>query len=102
MKWWDDLFALNEGFATWTTHKIVDQYKPAFGEKIDAAASATYIMDEDGPASARDSPARRERRIARWKASTVSIRTKKAPRLLRMVEHAVGEDTFLQKACTII
>lgn len=92
MKWWDDLW-LNEGFATWTTYKIVDEYKPAFGAKIDAAASATYIMDEDGLASTR---------AIRQPVSSVGqameafdgITYQKGAAVLRMIEHTVGEDAF--------
>ncbi len=92
MKWWDDLW-LNEGFATWTTYKIVDQYKPAFGEKIDAAASATYIMDQDGLASAR---AIRQpvASVGQAMESFDGITYQKGAAILRMIEHAVGEDTF--------
>jgi len=92
MKWWDDLW-LNEGFATWTTYKIVDQYKPAIGAKIDAAASATYIMDQDGLASTR---AIRQPVASVGQAMEAfdGITYQKGAAVLRMIEHTVGEDNF--------
>jgi alanyl aminopeptidase len=92
MKWWDDLW-LNEGFATWTTFKIVDQYKPELGFKADAAASATYIMDQDGLASAR---AIRQpvNSIGQAMEAFDGITYQKGAAVLRMLEHHVGEDVF--------
>ncbi len=92
MKWWDDLW-LNEGFATWATYKIVDTYKPAYGAKIDAAASATYIMDQDGLASAR---AIRQpvASIGQAMEAFDGITYQKGAAILRMIEHTVGEDAF--------
>ncbi len=92
MKWWDDLW-LNEGFATWTTYKIVDQFEPELGAKIDAAASATYIMDQDGLASAR---AIRQPVASVGQAMEAfdGITYQKGAAVLRMIEHWVGEDAF--------
>ncbi len=92
MKWWDDLW-LNEGFATWATYKIVDQYKPELGAKTDAAASATYIMDADGLATAR---AIRQpvSSIGQAMEAFDGITYQKGAAVLRMIEHHVGEDAF--------
>ncbi len=92
MKWWDDLW-LNEGFATWTTFKIVDQYKPELGFKADAAANATYIMDQDGLATAR---AIRQpvTSIGQAMEAFDGITYQKGAAVLRMIEHHVGEDAF--------
>jgi len=92
MKWWDDLW-LNEGFATWTTFKIVDQYKPELGFKADAAASATYIMDQDGLATAR---AIRQpvTSIGQAMEAFDGITYQKGAAVLRMLERHVGEDVF--------
>ncbi|HEY1956576.1 MAG TPA: M1 family metallopeptidase [Polyangiaceae bacterium] len=92
MKWWDDLW-LNEGFATWTTYKIVDAYAPELGSKIDAAASATYIMDQDGLASAR---AIRQpvASVGQAMESFDGITYQKGAAVLRMIEHYVGDDAF--------
>jgi alanyl aminopeptidase len=92
MKWWDDLW-LNEGFATWTTFKIVDQYKPELGYKADAAANATYIMDQDGLATAR---AIRQpvTSIGQAMEAFDGITYQKGAAVLRMIEHHVGEDSF--------
>ncbi|HEY2368987.1 MAG TPA: M1 family aminopeptidase, partial [Polyangiaceae bacterium] len=92
MKWWDDLW-LNEGFATWATYKIVDMYKPELGFKTDAAASATYIMDQDGLASAR---AIRQpvTSIGQAMEAFDGITYQKGAAVLRMIEHTVGDDAF--------
>lgn len=92
MKWWDDLW-LNEGFATWTTYKIDAEYRPALGSKLDAAASATYIMDEDGLASAR---AIRQPVASVGQAMEAfdGITYQKGAAILRMLEHQVGDDAF--------
>ncbi|MBS2020314.1 MAG: ERAP1-like C-terminal domain-containing protein [Deltaproteobacteria bacterium] len=50
--WWDDLW-LNEGFATWMQHRIVDQWRPSFSARLDAIASANGVMDLDALVSAR-------------------------------------------------
>ena len=92
MKWWDDLW-LNEGFATWTTYKIDTAYKPELGSKLDAAASATYIMDDDGLASAR---AIRQpvASVGQAMESFDGITYQKGAAILRMIEHYVGDDAF--------
>jgi alanyl aminopeptidase len=92
MTWWDDLW-LNEGFATWATYKVVEAYKPAFGTKLDAAASAEGIMDADGLASAR---AIRQPVASVGQAMEAfdGITYQKGAAILRMIEHAVGEDVF--------
>jgi alanyl aminopeptidase len=92
MKWWDDLW-LNEGFATWTTYKIDAEYKPELGSKIDAAASATYIMDDDGLASAR---AIRQPVASVGQAMQAfdGITYQKGAAVLRMIEHWAGDDAF--------
>src|SRR4029077_5813866 len=92
MKWWDDLW-LNEGFATWPTLKSADQYKPELGYKADAAASAAYIMDQDGLSSAR---AIRQpvTSIGQAMEAFDGITYQKGAAVLRMIEHHVGEDAF--------
>ncbi len=92
MKWWDDLW-LNEGFATWTTFKVVDTYMPAFGAKLDAAANASSIMDADGLASAR---AIRQPVASVGQAMEAfdGITYQKGAAVLRMIEQHVGEDAF--------
>ncbi len=92
MRWWDDLW-LNEGFATWMTYKVVEMYKPEYGSATDAAASAAYIMDQDGLASAR---------AIRQPVSSVGqameafdgITYQKGAAVLRMLERYVGRDAF--------
>ena len=91
-KWWDDLW-LNEGFATWTTYKIEDAYAPDLGAKIDAAASATYVMDEDGLASARE-VRQPVASVGQAMEAFDGITYQKGAAVLRMIEHYVGEDAF--------
>src|SRR5207253_5291138 len=52
MQWWDDLW-LNEGFATWAEQKIVDQWRPSFGARLEAVVGLQSVMDTDALASAR-------------------------------------------------
>ena len=92
MKWWNDLW-LNEGFATWATYKIVDEYKPSFGAKVDAAASAESIMDQDGLGSAR---AIRQPVASVGQAMEAfdGITYQKGAAILRMIERYAGADAF--------
>ncbi len=92
MKWWDDLW-LNEGFATWATYKIVDEYKPAFGSKLDAAASSEGIMDQDGLASAR-SIRQPVTSIGQAMEAFDGITYQKGAAIMRMIENYVGADPF--------
>ena len=90
--WWDDLW-LNEGFATWMQHRIVDQWRPSFGAKLDAIASANGVMDLDALVSAR--------RI-RQPVTTTSeaheafdgITYEKGAAVIATIERWIGEDTF--------
>lgn len=47
MSWWNDLW-LNEAFATWVSHKIVDQLRPEF-------RSAQYLLENSQSAMEQDS-----------------------------------------------
>jgi alanyl aminopeptidase len=92
MQWWDDLW-LNEGFATWAEQKIVDQWKPSFGARLEAVAGIQGVMDVDALHSAR---AIREPVVSTGEAmeSFDGITYQKGAAVLRMIEQWIGEDTF--------
>jgi len=52
IEWWDDLW-LNEGFATWLAAKIVDEWKPGSGARLEGLAAKSRAMDLDALDSAR-------------------------------------------------
>lgn len=90
--WWDDLW-LNEGFANWMEVRVVDQWKPAYGAKIDAVVSQLGVMDLDALASAR---------AVRQPVATTSeaheafdgITYEKGAAVLSTIERWIGEDAF--------
>ena len=92
MQWWDDLW-LNEGFATWAEQKIVDQWKPSFGARLEAVAGIQGVMDVDALHSAR---AIREPVHSTGEAMEAfdGITYQKGAGVLRMIEQWIGEETF--------
>lgn len=46
MRWWDDIW-LNEAFATWMTHKALNQWKPEFEFSRSLIRRGHKVMDED-------------------------------------------------------
>lgn len=50
--WWDDIW-LNEGFANWTSDKIVNEYHPEWQTTVDVVNSTQGAMVNDGLVSAR-------------------------------------------------
>jgi aminopeptidase N len=90
--WWDDLW-LNEGFATWMEWRIVDQWKPSFGAKTDAAVDQLGVMDLDALASAR---AVRQPVVSTSEAQEAfdGITYEKGAAVLRTIETWIGEDAF--------
>jgi cytosol alanyl aminopeptidase len=51
MSWWDDLW-LNEAFASWLSDKLLNEWKPEWNIKADAAGSST-VMRSDSLTTAR-------------------------------------------------
>ena len=90
--WWDDLW-LNEGFATWMEWRIVDQWKPSFGAKADAAVDLLGVMDLDALASAR---AVRQPVVSTSEAQEAfdGITYQKGAAVLTTIERWIGEDAF--------
>lgn len=92
MQWWDDIW-LNEGFATWAQAKIVDEWKPAFGARLEQIAGVQGVMDLDALTSAR---AVREpvRSIGEAAEAFDGLTYDKGAAVLRMLEAWLGSDTF--------
>jgi cytosol alanyl aminopeptidase len=90
--WWDDLW-LNEGFATWMEWRIVDQWKPSLGAKLDAVVSQLGVMDLDALASAR---AVRQPVVSTSEAHEAfdGITYEKGAAVLSTIEKWIGEDAF--------
>ncbi|MGF1454408.1 MAG: M1 family metallopeptidase [Alphaproteobacteria bacterium] len=90
--WWDDLW-LKEGFATWGTPLVLEQWEPDGGHGLDATARALGAMDQDVLASVR---AVREPVLenATIRNAYTAIPYSKGMALIRMVETAFGAETF--------
>jgi aminopeptidase N len=90
--WWDDLW-LNEGFATWMEWRIVDQWRPAYGARLDAMVSTLGVMDLDALASAR---AVRQPVVSTSEADEAfdGITYEKGAAVLFTIERWVGEEAF--------
>jgi alanyl aminopeptidase len=92
MQWWDDLW-LNEGFATWAEAKMLDAWKPAFGESLAAIAVAGHVMDADALKSARA-----VRQPVRSRSDAMDafdgLTYDKGAAVLRMIEGWLGADMF--------
>ena len=92
MAWWNDLW-LNEGFATWAQARVVDQWQPNFGARLEALRDRGAAMEIDSLLSAR---------AVRQPVSNTSeaeeafdgITYTKGGAVLRMLEEWLGEDTF--------
>lgn len=92
MQWWDDIW-LNEGFATWAQAKIVDEWKPSFGARLEQIAGVQGVMDVDALTSAR---AVRELVRSTGDAAEAfdGLTYDKGAAVLRMLEGWLGPDTF--------
>jgi cytosol alanyl aminopeptidase len=90
--WWNDLW-LNEAMATWMEMRIVDRWKPGWGIRFDAVASAHGVMDLDGLVSAR---AVRQPVVSTSDADEAfdGITYEKGAAVLSTIERWIGEDVF--------
>jgi alanyl aminopeptidase len=95
MAWWDDIW-LNEAFATWISHKIIDNFKPEFKSAANLLEQAHYAMKEDSLLSARKirEPIRSTHDIH---SAFDSITYSKGGGVLSMLENYLGPEKF-QKA----
>ena len=96
MKWWDDIW-LNEGFATWMSHKPIKAWKPEWHAERGEIQETGGSLSTDSIASVR---------TIRAKAETPAeignlfdgIAYGKSASVLRMVEAYVGPDVFQKGA----
>ncbi|MGC9998407.1 MAG: M1 family metallopeptidase [Terriglobia bacterium] len=90
--WWDDIW-LNEGFASWTANKIVNEYHPEWHADVEALNSFQGAMQSDSLVSAR-----RVRQPIESKDDIVnafdSITYNKGSALLNMFESYMGRERF--------
>ena len=90
--WWDDIW-LNEGFASWTSNKIVNEYHPEWHADVSALNSYQGAMQSDSLVSAR-----RVRQPIESKDDIInafdSITYDKGSALLNMFESYMGRERF--------
>lgn len=92
MAWWDDLW-LNEGFATWLSGKLVDQWKPGWRWSLEERRqlSAALAVDRAADARAMREPVTDDDAIrARFDAITYL----KGGAVIGMLEHWLGPEVF--------
>jgi alanyl aminopeptidase len=90
--WWDDIW-LNEGFASWTSNRIVSEYHPEWHFDVSALNSYQGAMQDDSLVSAR-----RVRQPIESKDDIInafdSITYNKGSALLNMFESYMGRERF--------
>jgi aminopeptidase N/puromycin-sensitive aminopeptidase len=96
MKWWDDIW-LNEGFATWMSHKPVEAWKPEWHDERAEIQETGGSLGTDSIASVRAIRAKAET-PAEIATLFDGIAYGKAASVLRMVEAYVGPDVFQKGA----
>lgn len=92
MKWWDDIW-LNEGFATWMTHKPVQDWKPEWNDQTDEAEETDGSLTVDSLESTRAIRTQAET-SAQINELFDGIAYGKTAAVLRMVEAYVGKEAF--------
>ena len=96
MKWWDDIW-LNEGFATWMSHKPVKAWKPEWHDERAEIQETGGSLSTDSIASVRAIRAKAET-PAEIATLFDGIAYGKAASVLRMVEAYVGPEVFQKGA----
>ncbi len=92
MKWWDDIW-LNEGFATWMSHKPIAAWKPEWDEPLDQAQSTGAALSADSLNSTHPIRVQVEA-PAEINQYADAITYDKTAAVLSMLESYVGEDKF--------
>jgi cytosol alanyl aminopeptidase len=92
MKWWDDTW-LNEAFATWTSSKILAEWKPEWKTRLDDLGSKFGAMTQDSLVSTRQirQPIESMDDISN---AFDDITYEKGSAVIRMFESWVGEPQF--------
>jgi alanyl aminopeptidase len=91
-QWWDDLW-LNEGFATFSTHKGLDTWRPDFGAALDLVERKQGALEIDALPSAR-AVRQPVRSTGEALEAFDSITYAKGASVLRMLEHQIGPGPF--------
>src|SRR5712692_2804952 len=93
LRWWDDAW-LNESYATWMDHKIVESWNPALLSRVELLKNTGKAMGADSLASARAirQPVETNAEIAN--AFSSSIAYYKGASVLEMFERWVGAPSF--------
>ncbi len=94
LAWWDDTW-LNEAFATWTSSKIIAEWKPEWNSRLQDLGGKFGAMNEDSLVSARQI---RQPIEAKDDISNAfdGITYQKGAAVIRMFETWVGEQRFQQ------
>jgi len=92
MPWWNDIW-LNEAFATWMGHRVVEKLHPDYHADTSFLSRVHHAMDSDSLVSARmvRQPVESHDDIA---AAFDGITYSKGGAVLAMFEHFQGEDEF--------
>jgi aminopeptidase N len=96
MKWWDDIW-LNEGFATWMSHKPIKSWKPEWHDERAEIQETGGSLSTDSIASVRAIRAKAET-PAEIATLFDGIAYGKAASVLRMVEAYLGPEVFQKGA----
>jgi aminopeptidase N len=90
--WWDNLW-LNEGFATWMEHKVVDHFEPSWKSSVRGDASKESVMRADAVRTSH--PVQQD--VADSDAARTAFDTityNKGSAFIRMLEAFLGEEKF--------
>jgi alanyl aminopeptidase len=92
--WWDDIW-LNEGFATWATHKIAAKFEPGWHDELAAVETRSHALLNDALVSARQLHQPIVATDDIFNAFD-GISYNKGASVLNMLERYVGPERFLQ------
>ncbi len=96
MKWWNDIW-LNEGFATWMSHKPIKAWKPEWHDELGEIQETGGSLNTDSIASVRAIRAKAET-PAEIATLFDGIAYGKSASVLRMVEAYLGPEVFRKGA----